>query len=145
MFNKIAWIVTFVFSLAFSQIGLAESCDHIGWLKDMVSSLKLDAAQKEKITPIIEQLKTSLKASGTQIEGVSAQLKHQLAEPTFDQSKVDDLVDQKAKLIGDMMKAKISATNQVFTVLTPKQKTEMQTMVNKLEAKMAAKYKSCHE
>jgi Spy/CpxP family protein refolding chaperone len=43
------------------------------------------------------------------------------------------------------MKAKLVAQNQVMTVLTPQQKTDIQAKLQALEDKMAAKFKSCHE
>jgi periplasmic protein CpxP/Spy len=62
----------------------------------------------------------------------------------MDQSAVDDLVNKKATLIGDVMKAKIKAKNQIFVILTPQQRTQLHDMMQKLEDKIAEKYKNCH-
>ena len=40
----------------------------------------------------------------------------------MNQAKVNDQVDKQTKLIGDMIKAKITAKNQIFSILNPKQK-----------------------
>lgn len=63
----------------------------------------------------------------------------------MDQATVDGLIDKKTKLVGDMMKAKVTAQNQIYSVLNPQQKTELQNKVKKMEDKMAEQFKSCHD
>jgi Spy/CpxP family protein refolding chaperone len=144
MYKKFLWIVTFAFSLVLSQACLADSmCG--GGLKQMVESLKLDDAQKAKIKPILEQLKSTVKDSWTQMKDLDTQINQQVSSATMDQTMVNGLVDKKTKLIGDMMKAKLMAKNQILGILNDKQKTEIQTKMKNLEEKIAAKFKSCHD
>ncbi len=142
MFKKCLWIVALGFSLVLSQSIFANPCKE--GLKKMVESLDLDSAQKDKIKPIIEQLKASKKDNWTQMKDLDTQM-HQLATAaTLDQTAINALVDKKTALIGNMMKAKITATNQIYGVLTAKQKTELQSKMDKWEGKMAEKFKDCH-
>lgn len=138
-------IVAFTLSLFITSTAFADSWGCGEGLKSMISSLKLDDAQKSKIKPIMEHLKSNVKDSVNQMSAIESQIKEQTVSANMDQSAVNNLVDQKTKLIGDLMKAKITATNQILVILTPAQKTQIQSMMKKLEEKIAAKMKSCHD
>lgn len=144
MFKKLIGIVALAFTFALSQSAFAHSSCGEG-LKNMVESLKLDPAQKEKIKPILDQLKTSIRASADQMKDLRTQMHQQVTSTTMDQGAVDGLIDKKTKLIGDMMKAKMTAKNQIFNILNDQQKTELQNKWNKVEEKWAAKFKECHD
>lgn len=143
MLKKIIGITAVTLTLAMGQTAFADGCGEK--LKDMVSSLKLDAAQKEKIKPVMEQLKTSMQGKWSQMDMIETKMKQQVQSNTMDQNVVNDLVDQKTKMIGDMMKAKITAKNQIYNTLNPQQKIQLQGMLQKVEDKMTAKFKSCHQ
>ena len=143
MYKKIIQAAAFTFTLALSPVVLAHECGE--GLKHMVESLKLDDGQKSKIKPILEQLKSTMKNDAAQMKDLSQQLNQQAESANMDQSAVDSLVDKKTKLIGDMIKAKITAKNQIYAVLTPQQKTDLQNKMKKIKEKMADKFKSCHE
>lgn len=145
MYKKIIWISTLALTLAFSQSTLADSWGCREGLRSMVESLKLNDEQKAKIKPVLEQLKLKVKNDVTQMHDLKMQLNQQAESMNMDQATVDRLIDKKTKLIGDMIKAKMMAKNQIFTVLDAQQKTELQNMMRKLEEKVSAKFKSCHE
>lgn len=44
-----------------------------------------------------------------------------------------------------MIKAKVTAKNQIYSVLNSQQKTELQNKMKKMEEKMADQFKSCHD
>lgn len=119
---------------------------HACWTKlsTMVQSLKLDDAQKAKIDPLMAQLDTTMKSSGDQMRDVSNQLDQLMWVVPMDQSAVDSLVDKKARLIADVMKAKISTQSQVITLLNTDQKAQLQSMEKKMQDKMSKQFKSCH-
>ncbi|KTC79608.1 Spy/CpxP family protein refolding chaperone [Legionella cherrii] len=145
MYKKIIQAAAFTFTLALSPVVLAHSWGCGEGLKNMVESLKLDDSQKSKIKPILEQLKSTIQNDAAQMKGLHDQLNQQAESANMDQSTVDGLIDKKTKLIGDMMKAKITAKNQIYAVLNPQQKTELQNRMKKMEEKMKEKFKSCHE
>ena len=136
-------MVTLVFSFALSQAVFANSWE-CGGIKKMVESLNLDDAQKTKIKPILEQLMTVGKNAGSQMNDLDKQIKQQVISTSMDQSTVDGLIDKKAKLIGDMMKAKVTAKNQIINILNADQKTKLQNKMKEFEQKMVDKYKQCH-
>ncbi|MBA2657679.1 MAG: Spy/CpxP family protein refolding chaperone [Tatlockia sp.] len=144
MTKKIVGLVVLAFSFLISQAIFADSSCREGMHK-MVESLKLDDAQKEKIKPIMEQLRTTMQATVVQMKDLRTQIDQQSNSPTMDQNAVNGLIDQKAKLIGDMMKAKVAAKNQIFTILNEQQRAELQAKMNKVEEQMAEKYKNCHD
>lgn len=131
--------------LAISQPLFADPLGCHGGLKSMLESIKLDDTQKEKIKPILDQLKTDVNAAGTQMNGIEAQINQQDESATMDQSAVDTLIDKKTHLIGDIMKAKSKAKNQVFAILNDQQKKQLQDSFRKLEQQFADEYKRCHD
>jgi len=145
MYKKLLWIVALAFSLVLSQATFAYSGGCGEGLSKMISSLKLDDAQKDKVKPILEQFKASMKDYGTQLGEIKKQLNMQLYSATMDQAVVEGLVDQKVALIGKMIKAKMAAKGQILAILTAEQKTKLQNKMKKMEEKMAEKYKSCDE
>lgn len=145
MYKILTGALAIAFSLVLNQSVFADSWGCGEGMKQMIESMKLDKEQKDKIKPIMDQLKSTMRESGTQMKDLDMQINQQSVSADMDPATVDGLVDKKAKLIGDMMKAKITAKNQVLAVLTPKQKIELQNMMQKLEEKMAKKYASCHQ
>lgn len=143
MIRKFLWIAAVTGSLVLAQSSFADSC-RVG-LQKMIKSLDLDDAQKAKITPILEQMKASKKDDWSQMKDLDSQINQQVTSDKMDQAAVDSLVDKKTKLIGSMMKTKLVAKNQIFTVLNAKQKTELQNMMTKADEKMAEKFKNCHD
>src|SRR4051794_30086669 len=123
MNKQIVGLVAAVFSLAIGQSAFANS-DWCGQRLEkivMIASLKVDPAQKEKIKPILEQLKVSLEDKAAQMKELRTKINEQLNSDTMDQATVDSLIDKKAALIGDMMKAKAKARHEVIMALTPAQ------------------------
>lgn len=145
MYKKILGIALLATTFAMSPVGFAKSCICGEGFKKMIGDLKLDSAQKDKIQPILDQMGATMKADGTQMDEITKQLHEQVVSDKMDQATVDGLVDKKTKLIGDMMKAKLSAKSQIFAVLTPQQKTELQTKMDAQEEKIANEYKSCQQ
>ncbi|MBA2653391.1 MAG: Spy/CpxP family protein refolding chaperone [Tatlockia sp.] len=145
MLKKLIAVAVLAVSFVLSQTALADSSICRESLQKMVESLKLDDAQKEKIKPILEQLKTTMQGSWSQMKDLRTQIDQQANSATMDQNAVNGLIDQKVKLIGEMMKAKFAAKNQISTILNEQQKTELQDKMKKMEEKMAEKYKDCHD
>jgi len=143
--KKILWTVAFAFSLIFSQAVLADSWGCGEGLKQMLTTLNLTDDQKAKLKPIMDQLKTGMTNLGPQMADLDKQINTLVSSDNMDSSALDSLVDQKAKLIGGAMKAKLMAKNQVMAILTPEQKTIIQGKLQALEDKIAAKFKSCHD
>ena len=145
MYKKLLGVVLFAFSLVLSQTTFADSWGCGEGLKSMLAKINLTADQKTKIKPILDKLKSDLKDNASQMKDLDKQIHDQVVSAKMDEDTVNGLVDKKATLIGNMMKAKISAKNQIINILTADQKTKLQGMMDKLEDKIAAKFKSCHE
>lgn len=143
MFKKILLAVVVAFSFIACQNVFAEGWGCGEGMKKMVGSLSMDAAQKEKIKPILEQLKSSMQTNITQMKDLHTQITQQVQSDTMDQSAMDNLIDSKTKLIGNMMKAKIMAQHQIFMLLTPVQKAKYNSMLQRVEAKWAERGKRC--
>ena len=144
MYKKLFWTVALAFAFLLSQNVSADSWGCGKGLKEMVESLKLDDTQKAKIKPVLEQLRTTMKDNGAQMKTLDTQINQQADSEKADQSAVNNLIDKKAQLIGNMMKAKMAAKTQIYTVLNANQKAELNTMVNKMEEDMRAQFKKCH-
>lgn len=142
MFKRVIGMLALSCTMVFSQ-GVFADCGE--GLKHMLQSFKLDDAQKAKLGPVMDQLKASLKENVPQMVDLDKQIQQMATSDKMDQSAVDSLIDQKTKLIGNLMKAKITAKNQIMGILTDKQKATLKDMMVKAEEKMAAKFKSCHD
>jgi protein CpxP len=143
MKKSLLWIVAVTFSFVLGQTAFAGHCGE--GMKRMVENFKLDATQKAKIMPILDQLKTTMQANWSQIRDLRMQINQQIQSDDMDQSTVDGLIDKKTKLMGDIMRAKINAKHQMYMLLNPQQKAAYQNMVKKLQDKMASKAESCKE
>lgn len=143
MYKKILGIAALVFSLFVCPTVFAHSCGE--GLKDMLASLKLDDSQKEKIKPILENMKASMKQNVEQMRELSKQINDQAISPNMDQNTVNGLIDKKTKVIGDMIKAKVMAKSQIYAILNDQQKSQLQGMMKKMEDKMEDKFKRCHD
>lgn len=143
MKKSLLWIVAVTFSFVLGQTAFAHS-GHCGdGMKKMVENFKLDDTQKAKIMPILDQLKTTLKTSWSQMADLRTQINQQIQSDTMDQATLDGLIDKKTKLIGDMMKAKAAAKHQIFTILNAQQKTMYVDMMKKMHDKMVSKFENC--
>jgi periplasmic protein CpxP/Spy len=143
MYKKILWIVAFTSALIFSQGTLAHSWSCGKGMSKMVADLKLNADQQAKVDVIMSQLKASMKANWSQMGDVEKQIHQQVMSDKMDTATLNGLVDQKTKLMGENMKAKLTAQNQMMMVLTAEQKTALQTKIQAREDKMATKLKKC--
>jgi protein CpxP len=143
MMNKFLWIAAFACSLVLGQNASANVCRE--GLAMMVNTLHLDQSQKEKIKPVLEQLKSTMQENRKQMKEVRMELTKQAHSENMDQSTVDGLVDKQTKLIGDNMKARINAKHQIFMSLNPQQRAQIQSRMEKMEEKVSAMYKKCHD
>jgi Spy/CpxP family protein refolding chaperone len=137
MFKNILGIAALICSFSFSQAVLANSPHCKGAMKGVIESLKLDAAQKEKIIPLMEQLKSSMKETGTKLHDLDKQINQQVDSDSMKLDTVNGLIDQKTTLINTMMKANLSTKNEIMMLLTADQKKE-------LHEKMSEKFKECY-
>lgn len=144
MYKKLIGSAVLAFSLAASaNVFAACGCPTEGFRK-MVDSVNLDATQKEKIKPIMENLRTSMKSNVESLKDINSQLKDQVTAATYNESAVSGLVDKKTQILGTMMKAKMLAKSQVYALLTPEQRTMLQTKMKALREKMEERFQSCH-
>lgn len=141
---KLLCAVVFSFSLLMSHTVLADSWGCGEGLKHMLSNMNLTDEQKAKIKPIMDQLKSGMRENWSQVNGLDNQIKQQVNSDKMDVNALNSLVDQKTKLIGNAMKARLIAQNQIMAILTADQRTTIQTKLQNLENKMSAKFKSCH-
>ena len=141
--NTLIRTFALVFFFLGSNLVLANSCVCGEKIQTMLESLKIETVQKEKIKPILEKLRTNLKESGSQMNALETKIQEQVNSATLDEPKTRTLIDEKAKLIGDMMQAKAVAKNQIFAILNPQQKTELQNMLRTKEDTIATQFKSC--
>ena len=145
MYNKILGTAALVVSLIFAQGAFANSSDCGEKLQKTVASLNLTADQKTKIQPILDQLKTAVKQNASQMNDIDKQIDQQVTSTSMDENTVNGLIDKKTNLIGNIIKAKVSAKNQIIAILTDDQKAKLQAKMKTVKDKMAAKWAKCHD
>jgi periplasmic protein CpxP/Spy len=139
MNKKILWIAVFALSLIFGQSAFADHNGGFGeHIKKLVESLKLDPSQQAKIKTIKDQTKDKLKDTWEKMKALRQQTQEIVQADTLDESKLDNLVNQKKELIGTLIKAKITAKHQIYELLTPEQKTKFQELMKQWEEKRAS-------
>ncbi|MBA4696169.1 MAG: Spy/CpxP family protein refolding chaperone [Legionella sp.] len=104
-------------------------------MKKMMHELNLDKAQQDKIKSIKDELKVSQKSNWDQMRGLHKQVHEIIQSNTLDNAKLDQVVDQKKELLGRMMKAHITAKQQMYNVLNDKQKAKLNQMMQQCDAK----------
>lgn len=112
-------------------------------MKKMLSTLKLDDAQKAKIESIREQAKANQKANWEQMKALKVEMNQLIQSDTMDQAQLDSLITKKKDLIGSMMKAKAMAKHEIYTILNPQQKIQFQQMMKQWEEKQHNRHKDC--
>lgn len=93
-------------------------------MREMMSSLNLNSAQQAKIKAIKDDLRKSQHANREQLRTISGQIRDLVTSDSMDDSKLTDLVNQKKELLAQMLKAKIVAKQQIYSVLTTEQKSQ---------------------
>ncbi|ASQ46088.1 Spy/CpxP family protein refolding chaperone [Legionella clemsonensis] len=104
-------------------------------MQEMMDSLNLDASQQAKIKAIKDQLKQSQQSNWEQMKSIRSQIHDLIAADTLDNSKLNSLISQKKELLGEMMKAKISAKQQIYSVLNADQKSQFKQLMKQWEEK----------
>ena len=151
MNKKIMWIAALALSLILGQTAFADAtheeksskscgCDH---MKKMVESLKLDDKQQASLKAIKEQAKESEKANWQQMKDIRLQIDQMVQSDAMDESKLNDLINKKKDLFATMMKTKIMAKHQIYTILNTQQKTQYQQMMKQWEEQHLAGQKHC--
>ena len=147
MNNKILGITIFVFAFFFCQVTFAEDD---GWkcgdrLKEMVKTLKLDNGQQAKIQVTQDLLRAHMKPHWEKMKSLHEQINQQIQSENMDETKLGDLINAKAQLIGKVMKEKSMAQHQIYLVLNPKQRTQYQQMTKKWDKKVEKMFAKCHK
>ena len=143
MYKKIIGLILAVTAVFAAQTVLANSCHCGEKLEKMVNALNLTSDQKDKIKPIFDQLKSTMKDKWTQIKDIKMQMDQQSAGDEMDVAVINGLIDKKMALMGDIMKAKASAKAQIMDILTDKQKMQIKAKMAEVKAKMAKKWHQC--
>ncbi|WED44503.1 Spy/CpxP family protein refolding chaperone [Legionella cardiaca] len=113
----------------------ASGCGCADRMHKMMSSLNLDATQQTKINAIKSQLKETLKSNWDQMKSIRSQIHELVTSDTMDDSKLNSLIDQKKELLAQMMKAKIKAKQQIYSLLNTQQKSQFKQMMQQWEEK----------
>jgi Spy/CpxP family protein refolding chaperone len=101
---------------------------HMGfWGPRMAEKLNLTDEQKTQMKAIWQKEKPTMKPLMQQMHQIDQQL-HQYAEGTFDQAKVQALAQQKAGVQSQITVQETSVHNQMYQLLTPEQKTQLQQL-----------------
>lgn len=112
-------------------------CQH---MKDMMKAFDLDKSQQAKIKTIKEDLSQSQQANREQMRSIRTQIHEFITSGSTDEAKLNGLIDQKKELLGQMIKARIMAKQQMYNVLTDKQKTQFKEKLQQWEQEHKAKH-----
>jgi Spy/CpxP family protein refolding chaperone len=94
-------------------------------LELLAQDLKLDAAQKKTVQPIIDDYGNSRRDRWRDIGKIREAMSVELQKPSFDWTKVDALVDQMTVLRAEQQKQNLRAVEQMASKLTPEKQAEL--------------------
>jgi Spy/CpxP family protein refolding chaperone len=106
-----------------------------GHLHFLAAKLNLSDDQKTQMKAMMEKEQPTLKPLRQQERQIDQQLR-QYVEGNFDQEKVSALAQQKAQIQAQLTVEETRVHNQLYQLLTPDQKTQLQQMKAKHEARM---------
>ena len=127
--KKLLLVPTIAMSLAFSPMTFAMHHDHgqngscqCGQMKHWMDGLDLSVAQKAKIKALKAKNKLQMAKLHAEMKSVKKQLHDLVISDKWSEEKLDDLVDKKAELLSQKMKAKYQMKHDLYEVLDTKQK-----------------------
>ncbi len=131
MNKKFIWLVTLLLTLILGQSSYAD-CDknqkHCNKFNQLTTELNLTAEQQEKVKEFKKQSKNSMKESYKQLKDLHNQIDALVTADKIDETKLDGLINQINQIRGAMLKNRIMIQHQVYTILTPEQKTKFQEL-----------------
>lgn len=142
MSKKLIWLPAFALALLFGQPSYACPAEknpsiHCHCNDSTISSSKLNLtdAQKVKIKNLKIQARTNLKANHKQLKVFNQQINALILVEKLDEAKLDNLINQKNKIQGVILKNRIMLKQQIYSLLTDKQKQQYQQMMKQKEQK----------
>lgn len=133
MNKKLIWLSALTLALTIGQSSFACGTDktqttqcHCSGHKSMSGKLNLTDEQKGKIKAIKTAAHKSLKADHQQVILLRQQINTLVKTDKLDENKLDDLINQLAKIKSSMLKTKTIMKNQIYNVLTVQQKAQYQ-------------------
>ncbi|MBL7478946.1 Spy/CpxP family protein refolding chaperone [Legionella bononiensis] len=137
MSKKLIWLSVITLALIIGQPSYAcpaeknpsKSC-HCNDSKKISQNLNLTHDQKAKIKAIRVQAKTQLKSSYKQLKVIRAQINDLIKAEKIDEAKLDNLINQRSKIKGAMLKSHILMRHQIYSLLTAQQKQQYQEIKN---------------
>ncbi|KGP63459.1 hypothetical protein EP47_05560 [Legionella norrlandica] len=135
MSKKYIWLTAFAFLLTLGQPVFADTNDNnqskpclCRDFKKQFSKLNLTQEQKAKIKAIKTQARSITKANYKQLKVIKQQINALIMSEKIDEAKLDNLISQRNKITGAMLKNRIMMKNQIYNVLTNEQKLQYKNM-----------------
>ena len=139
MNKKIMCLSTLALSMTLSQAPLAYA-DHMKCfsgapIEKLTKELNLTPEQKTKITAIRAQVKPEIQAKRQDMRAVHMQINDLFKATPLDESKLDGLINQEKENFSAILKIRLMERRDIANLLTDEQKTKLNDMVQKAEAK----------
>lgn len=130
-------------SLLLGQFAFAGGCMYDHDMKGVLSSLKLDDKQKMGIENMLKQAKVSLKDQWNTLHGLQQQISDMVLSSDMDMTKLNGLIDQRSKVMAEVMRARIDMKHQMFMMLNPEQQKMFKNMMQERHEAFMKKIESC--
>lgn len=117
--------------------------DRIMHMKHIAKDLNLDTAQVAQLKLIQEQMRATVSNKYARMQDLRVKIQHEVFTENMNPLKLDHLINQKAQLVGDFMRAQAIAQHQLYLMLNPQQKIIAEQAMNKRNAHIADQYVQC--
>ncbi len=136
MIKKFIWLSACALALTIGQPSFACPAEknpakhcHCNASKNPVNKLSLTDEQKAKIKVLKTQARANLKANYKQLKELRQQMNTLAQAEKIDEAKLDNLINQRSKIKNAMLKNRILTQQQIYTLLTDKQKLQYQELM----------------
>lgn len=130
-------------SLLMGQFAFAGGCMFNHDMKGVLSSLKLDDKQRMNIEKMVDQTKMSLQGQWVTLHNLDQKISDMVVSSNVDTTKLNSLVDERSKLMSQVMRARVDMKHQVFMMLSPEQQKMFKDIMQQKHEAFMKKVEAC--
>lgn len=99
-----------------------------------LSDLNITQAQKAELRAILRNYYPEAKPLISELRGIQKQLRETIQSPVFDETRIREIVRQRARVAEDLAVLRGKVSHEVRKIFSPEQKKQIQDIVQKLES-----------
>lgn len=102
-------------------------------IKEMLQTMNLDSNQQAKVNSIKDKMKQDQKANWDKMRSLRGQFRTLIESDQMDSGKLDDLINQKKEVYGQIIKTRVTGMHDIYHTLNEQQRAKFKDMIQKCE------------